>query len=171
MPHFLVLGHIWCDVMRSSKMSLMSGTIKNVSFVIYLWKHSKSFALLKTSSKSDLRFQKCRQFWPAENNKILGSFILFIGCISKLIFLTYNSFRLITSHIFWPLIPTYLLSICVDIKLGDKMSTSNPIKSLHSWICENKSSRTSSFNVLESGKNWKTKVTFKYNMHQKCGLK
>ena len=33
-------------------------------------KQSKSFVLLKTPSKSDLRFQRYRQFCPAENNKI-----------------------------------------------------------------------------------------------------
>ncbi len=40
--------------------------------------------------KSDLRFQKYRQFCPAENNKIQKEFHTVIGCISKSIFPTYN---------------------------------------------------------------------------------
>ena len=73
--------------------------LSNFSFVFYLWKHSESFLLLKTSSKSDLRFQRYRQFCIAENNKIKKEFHTIIGCISKSIFPTYDSFRLIASHI------------------------------------------------------------------------
>ncbi len=73
--------------------------LSNFSFVVYLVKQSESFILLKTTSESDLRFQRYTQFCPAENNKIQREFHTIIGCISKSIFPTYDTFRLITTHI------------------------------------------------------------------------
>ncbi len=73
--------------------------LSNFSFVTHLWKHSKSFVLLKTPSESNLYFQRYKQFCPAENNKIQTEFHTIIGYISKSIFSTYDSYRLITSHI------------------------------------------------------------------------
>ncbi len=86
---------MWCDQAKW----VLCRALSNLRFVVYLVKQSESFVLLKTSSKSDLRFQRYTQFCPAENNKIQREFHTIIGCISKSIFPTYDSFRLITTQI------------------------------------------------------------------------
>ncbi len=93
--YWMCLGYLWCDQAKW----VLCRAPSNFSFVVYLWKHSESFVLVKTSSKSDLRFQRYRQFCVAENNKIQKEFHTIIGCISKSIFPTYDSFRLIASHL------------------------------------------------------------------------
>ena len=86
-----------CDVIKRNES--LCRALSNFSFVIHLWKLSESYVLLKSSSESDLlRFQRYKQFCLAENNKIQKEFYTIIGCISKSIFPTNNSFRLITSH-------------------------------------------------------------------------
>ena len=74
----------------------MTGTIKFQ--VCNSWKLLECYVLLKTSSELDFLFQRYRQFCPAENNKIQKEFHTVIGYISKSIFPTYDSFRLITSQ-------------------------------------------------------------------------
>ena len=79
----LALLHAY--VMRSNKLRLMLGTTK-FCFAVYMSKHSESFALLKTSSKSDLRFQRYRHFCVAENDKLQKEFhtTCIIRCISNI---------------------------------------------------------------------------------------
>ncbi len=87
--------HMWCDQAKW----ILCRALSNFRFVVHLVKQSISFVLLKTSPKSDSRFQRYALFCPAENNKIQRDFHSMIGCISKSIFPTYDSFRLITTHI------------------------------------------------------------------------
>ncbi len=76
-------------------MSLMSGTIKFKFCSLYLWKHSEGFALQKTSSKLDLRFQRYEQFFVAENNKIQKEFHTLILDVSQ------NQYSRHTTHSAW----------------------------------------------------------------------
>ncbi len=91
----LAQEYMWCNQVKW----VLCRALSNLRFVVYLIEQSESFVLLKTPSKSDLRFQRYTQFCPAENNKIQRDFHTIIGCISKSIFPTYDSFRLITTHI------------------------------------------------------------------------
>ncbi len=77
----------------------MSGPIKYLFFSLFGTAIRELCFLLKTPSKLDLGFQGYRQFCPAENNKIEKELHTTIGCIQKSIFSTYDSFRLLTSHL------------------------------------------------------------------------
>ena len=68
--------YMWCDQAKWD----LCWALLNLSFVVYMWKHSESFVLLKTSGKSDLRFQRYRQFCEAENKKLQKKFHTIIGC-------------------------------------------------------------------------------------------
>ncbi len=94
-PTFKKVQHMWCNQAEW----VLCRALSNFSLVVHLGKYSESFGLLKTSSKSDLRFQRYIQFCVAENNKKQKEFHTIMGCISKSIFPTYDSFRLITTSI------------------------------------------------------------------------
>ncbi len=86
-------------VMRSSEMSLVLGTIK-------LWicslfgKATRKLCFAENLIRIGLNIPKIlqRQFCSAENNKLQKQFLTIMGYISKSISLTYDSFRLIISH-------------------------------------------------------------------------
>ena len=108
--------------MRSSEMSLMSGTIK-FQFCSLFVKAFRELCFTKTSSKSDLRFQRQRQFCVAENNKIQKEFHTIIGRISKSIFPTYDSFRWIASHMGIALLKSFrsFLIVCEQVSILKKL--------------------------------------------------
>ncbi len=88
---FMSLAHVIKSLtiikaMSEMNLLLLCRGLSNFSFVFHLWKHSESFVLLKTSSKSDLGSKDNRQFYVAENNMIQKKFHTKIGCISKSIF-------------------------------------------------------------------------------------
>ena len=82
----------WCDQGKW----VLGRALSNFRFVVYLVKQPKSFCFAENLIKSRLPVpQIYRQFCPAENSKIQKEFHIIIACISKSIFPTYDSFRLI----------------------------------------------------------------------------
>ncbi len=90
--------HLWCDQAKW----VLCRALSNCSFVVHFWKHSESFVLLKTSSKLDLWFQRYRQFWVTENNKIQKEFRTIIGYrISQNQYSRHTTHSTWSPHILW----------------------------------------------------------------------